>query len=151
MHPRIIEAFKNTDLEYKIRNHANLGSVRGPDDVAAALGYDISRITKTLFLQADGENKFFLIVAPMGNKVDLKLLAELMGVRRLKLASKEDLNDQLGYPMHGVSPLGAQDIPVYIDSSLIRHDTVLVGAGEMGQEIELSPHKLQELTNATLI
>ncbi len=151
MHPRIKEIIQNAAIEYRVRKHADLGNIRSPDDVAAALGYSISRIAKTLLLRAVGEDRFFLVVAPTSIKVDLRQLARLTGARRLQLANSDDLNDQLGYPSHGVSPLGSQGIPVFMDSSLLDHETILIGAGEVGQEIELQPHKLQELTNATLI
>lgn len=151
MHPRIKEIIQNAAIEYKVQKHADLGNIRSADDVAAALGYSITRIAKTILLRAVGEDRFFLVIAPMSTKVDLKQLAARTGTRRLQLASKDDLNDRLGYPSHGVSPLGSQGILVFMDSSLLDHETVLVGAGVVGQEIELQPHKLQELTNATLI
>jgi Cys-tRNA(Pro)/Cys-tRNA(Cys) deacylase len=151
VHPRIKEIIQNTEIEYKVQNHADLGDIRSPADVAVALGYSVARIAKTLLLQAVGDDRFFLVVAPTSTKLDLKQLANLIGARRLQLASKDDLNDRLGYPSHGVSPLGSQGIPVFMDSSLFIYETILVGAGVIGQEIELQPHKLQELTNATLI
>mgnify|MGYP000591424967 CR=1 FL=1 len=146
-----MEIIQNTTIEYKLLNHVTLGNIRSADDIAAALGYSITRIAKTILLRAVGEDRFFLVVAPMSTKIDLKQLAKLIGARRLQLANKDDLNDQLGYPSHGVSPLGSQGIPVFMDSSLLNHETILVGAGVMGQEIELQPDQLQELTNATLI
>ena len=151
MHPRIIEIVDNAAIQHKVLNHAELGSIRSADDVANALGYCITRIAKTLLLRATGESRFFLVVAPMNTKIDFKKLAQQLGVKRLQLASKEELDKQLGYPLFGVSPLGSQGIPVFMDSLLLEHDTILIGTGSSGQELELQPTKLQELTNATLI
>ncbi len=119
MHPRIKEIIQNAAIEYKVRKHADLGNIRSADDVAAALGYSVARIAKTLLLRATEEDRFFLVIAPMSTKVDLTQLATRTGTRRLQLASKDDLNDRLGYPSHGVSPLGSQGIPVFMDSSFL--------------------------------
>jgi len=151
MHERISKILDSLGVAYTLRLHADLGEIRTPNDFAKALGYDLARITKTLLMQASGEERFFLVVSPMNGRVDLKKLAEIVGARRLQMASKEVLSDHLGYPPTGVSPLGSQGIPVFMDSSLLAHKTILIGAGVAGQEIEIEPHLVKELTSATLI
>ena len=65
------------------------------------------------------------------------------------MASPEELKSTLDYPQHGVSPLGAGEIPVLIDESVFRYPTVLIGAGVVGQEIEITPDSILRLSLGT--
>jgi Cys-tRNA(Pro)/Cys-tRNA(Cys) deacylase len=151
MHERVTKIINEAGIQYRLRLHADLGEIHSPDDFAAALGYDLARITKTLLLRATAEPKFFLAVAPIKSKIGLKRLAGVASVRRLQMASRQELSDQLDYPPNGVSPIGSQSIPVFLDSSLLSQETILIGAGVAGEEIELSPQALQDLIKPTLI
>lgn len=49
----VLDAINKLGSEYKVRDHGKLSSqIRNPNDFAAALGYPIQRITKTLFLRS---------------------------------------------------------------------------------------------------
>jgi Cys-tRNA(Pro)/Cys-tRNA(Cys) deacylase len=88
---------------------------------------------------------------PTNAKVDLKRLADIVGARRLQMATKDELDNQLDYPSHGVSPIGASGMQVLMNASLLTHETILIGAGIVGEEIELQPQAVQELANATVV
>lgn len=125
--------------------------IRSPQDFAQALGYELSRITKTLLLETNDRAQRCLVVAASDRRLDLHQVAEQMGCKRLQLAERKALLELLDYPPNGVSPIGAGSIPVLMDRGLMEFSTILVGAGEAGVELELSPQSLQSLTNAVLL
>ncbi len=85
----------------------------------------------------------------MDQRIDLKQAAQSLDVGRLEFASPQELEEMIGYPRHGVSPFGLNSvISVVVARSLLRHETVLVGAGAIGVEIEITPQELIDATNA---
>lgn len=149
MHERVKHHLDQHQANYKVHLHKDLPvPISSPQDFAAALGYELKRISKTLLLRDERGQSYYVIVLSCDRKVDLKMVAGSIGCGRLELASRRELEQCLGYPPQGVSPLGVSGIQVLMDQALFDLPTVLVGAGEGGIEVELPPHKLQELTQA---
>lgn len=149
MHDRINEILRSSGCPYKEYLHNSLGvAIHGPQDFAFALGYEQNRITKTLLVRATNQDLFGLVVAPSNRRIDLGRVAQILQVKHVQIASTQELSQVLGYPPKGVSPLGADSVPVLIDESLMGYESILIGAGEIGVEIEISPKALKKLTNA---
>lgn len=152
MHPKVEAILRSSALMYKVHRHADLPvPIQNPQDFAQALGYHLDCITKSVLLNAEPEEVYCLAVCSVDRKINLKLLAALTHTRRVHLARAEELQRLTDYPSRGVSPLGIADIPIYIDESLLTLPTILIGAGEIGVEIELSPTDLVTLAHATVI
>lgn len=92
---------------------------------------------------------FALVVASMGSKVQFRSLAAQLGVKRVEVASSDELSAVTGYPRNGVSPFGVAGVKVFVDSGLLRFPTILVGAGAIGVELEMAPADLVSVTHAT--
>jgi Cys-tRNA(Pro)/Cys-tRNA(Cys) deacylase len=120
--------------------------IHSPADFAAQLGYELGRITKTLLVRSTTGDLYAMVVSPMGRKIDFAAVARALGVKRVQIASPAELASLVGFPEKGVSPLGVEDLTVLLDDDLFRSDTILIGAGEPGVEIELSPADLAALT-----
>jgi len=58
------------------------------------------------------------------------------------------LAEQLGYPPNGVSPIGAGELPVLMDEQVFAHQTITVGGGEAGVEVEVDPQALANMSAA---
>ncbi|XGV97450.1 MAG: aminoacyl-tRNA deacylase [Leptolyngbya sp. BL-A-14] len=152
MHDRIRKILDDSKTPYQVHVHKDLRvPIRSPQDFAHALGYELSRITKTLLLETNDQEQRCLVVAPSDQRLDLHQVAEQIGYKRLQLADRKALSALLDYPPNGVSPIGAGSIPVLMTRSLMGFPTILIGAGEAGVELELSPQSLQSLTNAVLL
>lgn len=78
------------------------------------------------------------------------LIAGSLQCGRLQIASKNDLSGILGYPPKGVSPFGVS-CPVYVDRGIMAFETILVGGGEAGVEIEITPEVLVKATAAKVL
>lgn len=152
MHDRIEKILDESGASYRVRYHKDFPTpIQSPQDFANALGYEISRITKTLLLQAKDQEKFCLVVISSNKRVNLAKVAEMMECKRMQMVDQETLLRVLDYPPAGVSPIGAGAMTVLMDEGLMKFETVLVGAGEVGVEIEISPQALQFITNPIVV
>ena len=134
---------------FKLWNHTDLpGSIQSPADFARASGFMIDQITKSLLL-ASGTDNFAIAVCPVQATCDFPLLAAVLQVGRLKMASSKDLGRVTGYPRNGVSPLGL-DVPVVLDETCTEFETILIGAGVVGTEVEIAPLALVTSTRAVV-
>lgn len=110
-----------------------------------ALELDPARVFKTLVAEADGE--LTVGVVPVTGQLDLKALAAAVGKKKAKMADAAAAQRATGYVLGGISPLGHRSkLPVVIDSSAERFDTVHCSAGRRGLEVELAPADLIRLT-----
>ena len=149
MHVKVAAELTKSGVQYTLRHHADMGRpIRSPKDFAAALGYHPDRIAKALFLRTQNRETYAVALCSAAKSVDFAALAARMGVSRLELAGREDLRALTDYPPTGVSPIGLDQIPVFMDKALLMHDTILVGAGVAGSEIEISPNQLRDLVSA---
>lgn len=147
MHAKVEAHLIRSGAHFKIRRHSDFEkTIKSPYDFAKCLNYDIDRITKTLFLKS-GKSNYLCVVCPVLAKVDFKVISEKLNLSRLQVASQSELADILNYPPMGVSPFGAP-CPVLVEEALLTHQTILVGGGETGVEIELSPDNLVSITTS---
>lgn len=152
IHPRIAEALSQHGISPIVHRHGLMPvAPQRPQDMARLLDWPLSRITKSLFLRTRPEGSYTVVVCPVDRRVDLARLAERLGVRRLELATPQELSAWLGYSPGGVSPLGTDGIPVYLDDALLRYPSVLIAGGEVGVEIEMEPRDLLRLTGASVL
>jgi len=149
MHANVETILKNSLVTWTLRRHSDYGEIKSPFYFAHALNMDIGRISKTLFLRATGvQSKFVLAVCPISAKLNIPVVSAALNCRRVELANPVELAQTLGYPSRGVSPLGAGALPVLIDENLFEFPTILIGAGVLGEEIEINPHDLLALSRA---
>lgn len=149
MHPRVQQALIAAGVNYQVRSHADCPKqIRSPQDFADCLGYELGRITKTLFCRSTRRDKYALAVAPMTTKVDFSVIARALECPRIEVADKTELESMLTYPPNGVSPLGVDSYPVFISETLMSYPTILIGSGLTGMEIELEPAVLVNMCGA---
>lgn len=152
VHPRISAVLAEHRIRPVVHRHSAMPQPQeGPHDVARALGWPLSRITKSLFVRASDGGSYAVFVCPVDRKVDLRRLAKRLGSGRLELASPHELSAWLGYSPGGVSAIGAEHLPVFLDEALFDYPTVLTAAGEKGVEIEIDPRDLQRITGASVL
>lgn len=149
---RIIDALDAAGIVHQAHCHDDFDRpIRAPKDFADALGYELARITKTLFLKSRDEDRHYLVVCSMDKRVDLPGLAARLGAKRLEMASLADLQRLVGYPPTSVTPIAVHDIPVFMDETVLGYSTVLTGAGVPRVEIEISPRDLAALCKAQTV
>jgi Cys-tRNA(Pro)/Cys-tRNA(Cys) deacylase len=149
VHAKVSQALQAHADDYRLHRHAEFPQpIRTPVDFAAQLGYPLQRITKTLLARSTDGRHHVVVVASMGTKVDFTAIARELESKRIEVAPASELLALTGYSQNGVSPLGIEDLPVFMEEGLFAFDTILVGAGQPGVEIEIDPKTLLAITRA---
>ena len=114
---------------------------------AQAVGVEGARIAKTLsFKRADGG--CILILAAGDARIDNRKYKEKFGIKA-KMLTADEVLEMVGHPVGGVCPFGINDgIPVYLDVSLKRFETVFPAVGSGNSAIELNLDELFKYSNA---
>lgn len=113
---------------------------------AKALGTEGKRIAKTLSFRL-GEGAI-LIVAAGDAKVDNTKYKAEFGVKA-KMLSPDEVEQLVGHRVGGVCPFAIPaGVPVYLDVSLKRFDTVFPACGSANSAIELSCEELAQTSRA---
>ncbi len=135
-----VELAKKNNLNFELHEYEHDESSESYGmEVAEKLGLPEQRVFKTLVVNLDRQSLVVAII-PVAEKLSMKRIARVAGVKRAEMASKADVERSTGYVLGGVSPLGQKKLlPTYIDKSARTFDTIYVSAGRRGLEIELSP------------
>ena len=73
-----------------------------------------------------------------------------MGEKSIQLIHVKELTPLTGYVRGGCSPIGMKKrFPTVLDASAQGQETMLVSAGKIGSQVELSPEALAELIGAS--
>jgi Cys-tRNA(Pro)/Cys-tRNA(Cys) deacylase len=116
--------------------------------VARKTGREPERVYKTLV--AVGKNTgvgVFVIPAP--GELDLKKAAAAAGDKNMVMLKQRELEPLTGYVHGGCSPIGMKKaFPTYIEETAALFATILVSAGRIGLQVELTPADLAALTRA---
>ena len=111
------------------------------DLAAQALGCEPCRIAKTLSFLADG--RAVLVVAAGDAKIDNAKYKAQFGVKA-KMLTPPEVEALVGHAVGGVCPFAVKEgVPVYLDESLKRFQTVFPACGSANSAIELTPGELE--------
>lgn len=114
------------------------------DLAAKALGCEGKRIAKSLSFMID--DKAILVVTAGDAKVDNAKYKALFS-KKAKMLTPEQCENMVGHAVGGVCPFGINDdVKVYLDESLKRFETVYPACGSSNSAIELTPEKLEEVS-----
>lgn len=110
--------------------------------VANKLGQPVQRVYKTLVTQGTSRG-FYVFVIPAAKELDLKAAARAVGEKAIELIKVTDINKVTGYIRGGCSPIGMKkEYKTVLDSSCMELDAIIVSAGKIGHQLELSPKAL---------
>lgn len=112
---------------------------------AEAIGCDLGQIAKSLLFMVDGRPVLALIAGD--RKGDGKAIAREAGGRKASMADAETVQAVTGYAIGGVSPFDLPpDLPVLVDESLARFETVCPAAGTSASMVRVPFALLVEVT-----
>ena len=114
--------------------------------VAEICGQPPERVFKTLV--ARGADKSILVfVIPVCRELDLKKAAKAAKEKSVAMIHVSEITDLTGYVRGGCSPIGMKkQYATFFDASASDKDTIMVSAGKIGYQVELSPESLAALT-----
>ena len=116
------------------------------DLAAKALGVEGARIAKTLSFKApDG---CLLVLAAGDARIDNHKFKDTFHVKA-KMLTADEVLELVGHPVGGVCPFGCNEgVPVYLDESLKRFETVFPAVGSANSAIELNLDELYRYSKA---
>lgn len=116
------------------------------DLAAQAVGVEGARIAKTLSFKT--EDGCMLILAAGDARIDNKKFKAKFHMKA-KMLSADEVLELVGHPVGGVCPFGCKEgIPVYLDESMKRFETVFPAVGSPSSAIELNLDELYRYSNA---
>lgn len=114
---------------------------------AEAIGVEISQIAKSILFMADGRP--VLVVISGVERVDMKKLKKKLGAKKLKFAGEEDVRENTGFEVGGVSPVGLPAaVQIFLDRSLRKHEKIYPAAGGPNTMFESTFDELLNVTGA---
>lgn len=113
---------------------------------AQTLHVSSARISKTLSFKT--EQGCMLIICAGDARIDNHKFRDQFYIRA-KMLSPDQVNVMVGHPIGGVCPFGINEgVPVYLDESVLRFDTVYPAAGSSNSAIELTIDELFKYSGA---
>ena len=116
--------------------------------VAQSMGFDPAAVFKTLVARG-AKGQFYVFDVPVAENLDLKKAAKAVGEKSIEMIHQKELLPLTGYVHGGCSPVGMKKLfPTVIDASAENLETMIVSAGKIGYQVELSPRGLAALVRA---
>ena len=123
------------------------GAVDGAT-VAGLIGVEPERVFKTLVTRGASKQNYVFVVPVLGS-LNLKAAAKAVGEKSIEMIHQAELLPLTGYVHGGCSPVGMKkQFKTVIDDSAQDLEAMVVSAGKIGFQVELSPADLAGLVRA---
>jgi Cys-tRNA(Pro)/Cys-tRNA(Cys) deacylase len=141
-----IRALDEMGIPYKLLTYAH--KARNVEEAAAERGVAVHQVVKTLLVRRPDKRHIIALVRG-DQRLSLKKLARLVGVKLLDMAPEADVPRITGYQIGAVAPLGLRrsDIPIYLDHHILEEARVSVSAGRHDTGLELAAEDLIRAVN----
>lgn len=138
---RVADFCAENGLDAEFIVHAKSETV---EESAENTGTEPEKIVKTLVFMAGGDP--VAVLCPGDSRVDEEKLEDITG-EEVRMANPSEVKDATGYTVGGVSPFDLS-IPVYMEESILEHETVKPAAGSRVVGALVSPGELKEVVGA---
>ena len=144
---RAKEALKKFNSEIKVIELEQ--TARTANDAANSLNTEVGSIVKSLLFR--NEENFFLCLVSGDKRCSLNKLKKIFNSKDLSMASPDEVKDQTGYTIGGVSPVGHKNkLEILVDESLNRFKNLYAAAGHPNCIFKIGFDELLNLTNGVV-
>ena len=144
---RAKEALKKFKSEIKVIELEQ--TARTANDAANSLNTEVGAIVKSVLFR--NEENFFLCLVSGDKRCSLNKLKKIFNSKDLSMASPDEVKDQTGYTIGGVSPVGHKNkLEILVDESLNRFKNLYAAAGHPNCIFKINFDELLNLTNGTV-
>ena len=141
---KVLKQFNQTLSVTELENTA-----RTAIDAATSLNCEVGSIVKSLLFK-NGDS-YFLCLVSGDKRCSLNKLKKFFNSKDLSMASPDEVKDQTGYTIGGVSPIGhINSLQILVDSSLNRFKDLYAAAGHPNCIFKINFVDLLKLTNGSL-
>lgn len=137
--PSVLEGLKSfldsRGIAYRSVHHE---PTRTSEESAKARGEDIAIGGKAILMKVDDEFKLFVLSA--AKKIDSHKIKARFGVKKLRFATPEELQQLTGLVPGSVPPFGRPILPfdLYVDTSITLNEKIAFNAGSLMTSIIMS-------------
>ena len=105
---------------------------------AKARGEDLSMGGKAIVMKVDAEFKLFVLSAAL--KIDSQKIRNHFNAKKTRFATAEELQQLTGLATGSIPPFGKPilNLPVYVDTSIVRNEIIAFNAGSLTDSIIMS-------------
>ena len=144
---RAEKALKEFDETLSVTELEN--TARTAVDAANSLNCEVGAIVKSLLFK-NGDN-YFLCLVSGDKRCSLNKLKKFFNSKDLSMASPNDVKEQTGYTIGGVSPIGhTNSLQILIDSSLNRFKDLFAAAGHPNCIFKINFTNLIKITSGSI-
>ncbi len=119
-------------------------------EVAEILGLNPEKVFKTL-VTVGKSGAHYCFVVPVGNELDLKKAAGVVGEKSIEMIKSKELLPLTGYIHGGCSPIGMKKFfRTTFHKTAADFDTVIFSGGKIGRHVELSLNDLNSVIRFSL-
>lgn len=128
---------------YEIYSYDSKDGLVDGISVAQKIGKDVKEVYKTLVGQ--GKEQIYVFIIPVDKELDFKKAALATNEKKIELIHVKDIMRFTGYIRGGCSPIGMKKLyPSFIQEDSLELENIIVSAGKIGLQIQLSPKDLGE-------
>jgi len=122
----------------------------GAEETAAYLGIEIARVFKSIVVLREKTGKPILAIVPGNEEVDLKLLAAVIGEKKLRTATQTEAEKFTGLQTGGISPLALinKGFQFVLSDKAQQYSEIHISGGQRGLNIKLPVDELISLVRA---
>ncbi len=143
---RVENLLKQHGVNFEVLRHR---PVFTSEEAAAVRGVALSTGAKALICKVD--DRFVMFVIPGDRKLDSKAVRKALGIRALRFATREELNDVTSLPPGAVPPFGSLfSLPTYCDARLAENERINFNAGDHSISVSLRYTDYLQVENPTL-
>lgn len=151
MKTNAVRLLERAGIPFELRSYRVDDEYLTAEEVATVLKVPPEMVFKTLITQGDRTGHLFALI-PAGTELDLKLLAEASGNKRVEMVPLRQVLELTGYMRGAVTPLAAKRAyPVFIDETVELWPMVSISGGMRGLQVLLAPSDLLRVTSARLV
>ena len=116
-------------------------------DAARVRGEPLEIGAKALVLKVD--DRFCLFVMSAALRVDSRRIRRVLGARRTRFATAEELLDLTGLPPGAIPPFGRPilNLPLYVDPSVFQNERMAFNAGSLTHSVVMRTEDYRRLVD----
>ena len=146
-----MRALEGKRIPYDVLSYPD--DMRDAEGIAVHLNVEPEMVFKTLVVMPpESGKKPLLVMVPANHQLDLKKLADVVGAKKLKMATHREAEQLTGLQVGGISAVALLGKPfvTFIDHSAGKLDRIIISAGKRGLQIKLAVEDLIKLTSARM-
>jgi prolyl-tRNA editing enzyme YbaK/EbsC (Cys-tRNA(Pro) deacylase) len=115
-------------------------------EAAQAVGCELAQIVKSLVFDCDGSA--VIVLVPGDRRADMRKVGAAAGCAKARVARADEVERATGFTPGAVAPFPLEHVRVFVDRTLLVHETVWIGAGSPRHVAGLAPTELVRLARA---